>query len=527
MKRIRNIALVGIVVVAVLGGGYYLLGSGKPAEQPSVSGQVQRVLQVGRGDLNLIVSANGVVQPINKVDIRSKASGQILELRFEEGQSVNKGDLLIALDQTQTKNDYDQAKADLALAEAAFKQSANNLKRQKELYDKKLVSQQDLDQSQTDYVRTQSQLVKAKAALSSADERLRDTRVLAPTTGVILSRSVDVGQIIASAVSNVGGGTLLANIADMEQVHVETNVDEVDIGKIKVGQRGKVVADAYPDEVFWGEVIRIAPLGKTLQNVTTFNVIILVKNTGLRLKAGMSASVDIEIFNRQGVVLVPNEALKDPHSEQGRVLLASLNPAGEKPKEERPDSAKADTSKASVASKNGGQEDPQAMRERLQKMSPEERQKEFQKMRERFQNMSPEERDKMGQRFGGQRAQNGQRGNRGEGGGQGQGGGSPMFGDNSGRPKRSSQIGNIDEVKERIVMVKEGDKFVPRLIKVGASNFENSEVMSGLNEGDEIQVTTISRAKLASQQMNDRMKSMNSMGGLGGSGAAGGGGRGR
>lgn len=526
MKRIRNVLFIGIVVVAVVGVGYYLLGSGKPVESQPVNGQVQRILQVGRGDLNLVVSANGVVQPINKVDIRSKASGQILELLFEEGQSVTKGYLLIALDQTQTKNDYDQSKADLALGEAAFKQSENSLKRQKELYEKKLVSQQDLDQSQTDYVRTQSQLVKARAALSSADERLRDTRVLAPITGVILSRSVDVGQIIASAVSNVGGGTLLANIANMEEVHVETNVDEVDIGKIKVGQRGKVIADAFPDESFWGEVIRIAPLGKTQQNVTTFNVIVLVKNTGLRLKAGMSASVDVEIFNRQGVVLVPNEALKDPRSEQGKMLLASLNPAGEKPKEE-----KADTSKTSVASMNEGQEDPQAMRERFQKMSPEERQKEFQKMRDRFQNMSPEERAKMGQRFGGQRGENGQRGNRGDNGGQGQGGqggGQSMFGDNSSRQRRSAQVGNIDELKERIVIVKEGDKFVPRLIKVSASNFENSEVVSGLNEGDEIQVTTISRAKLASQQMNDRMKSMNSMGGLGGGGnVGGGGGRGR
>ncbi len=528
MKRLRNIVFIGIAVLAVFGVGYYFLGNGKAPEQQAVSGQVQRIVQLTRGDLNLVVSANGVVQPINKVDIRSKASGQVLELLFEEGQSVKKGDLLIALDQTTTKNDHDQAKADLALAEAAFHQSQNNQIRYKELFAKKLVSQQELDQAQTDYVRTQSQLVKARAALSSAEDRLRDTRIVAPTAGVILSKAVEIGQIIASAVSNVGGGTLLATIADMEQVHVETNVDEVDIGKVKVGQRAKVVADAFPDESFWGEVIRIAPLGKTLQNVTTFNVIVLVKNNGLRLKAGMSASVDIEIFNRQNVVLVPNEALKDPRSEQGRMMLASLKESGDQAKESKPDTAK---------HSEGGTEDMQAMRERLQKMSPEERMQEFQKMRERVQQMSPEEREKMRQQFGQRGGQGGQQGMQSRGGQGGGGGvqfrstpgegGMMVFGDNSGtRQRRTAQVGNLDEVKERVVMVKEGDTFVARIIKVGASNFDNSEVVDGLKEGDEIQITSISRAKIASAQMTDRMRSMNSMGGLGGGGsAAGGGGR--
>ncbi|MBI4429986.1 MAG: efflux RND transporter periplasmic adaptor subunit [Ignavibacteriales bacterium] len=522
----KKYVILAVIVIVVGGVGYYFLGS-SGAKQQSTAGQVQRVVTVGRGDLNLIVSANGVVQPINKVEIRSKASGQIVELTFEEGQYVGKGSLLIGIDQTQTKNDFDQAKADLALAEAAISQAENNNKRARELFNKKLISEQERDQSGVDYVRAQSQLVKAKAVLSSAEDRLRDTRILAPISGVILSRSVELGQIIASAVSNVGGGTLLATIADMDMVHVETNVDEVDIGKVKVGQSAKIIADAYPEDTFRGEVIRISPLGKTLQNVTTFNVIILVRNLGGKLKAGMSTSVDIEVFNRKNVVLVPNEALKDPRSEQGRVMLASANLSVP---EEKPvagsDKQKKDDGKRAATTE---QFDPAKFRERMQSASPEERQKLFAEMKERFEKMSPEERERarsqMGGRFqrgGGQAGQSG--------GSQGQQGGtmfrmdgsSGMMGGGSdgagGRVRRQSQVSNEDEVRWRIVAVKEGVEFKPRLVKVGPNNFDNSEVLEGLKEGEEIQITTVSRAKLASEQFNERMRNMSGMSGLGGGG---------
>jgi HlyD family secretion protein len=515
MKKI--ILYIAVCVIAVGALGYYFLGNNKKNGEAAPTGQVQRVVKIERGDLNLSVSANGVVQPINKVEIRSKAGGQILQLNFEEGSYVKKGDLLVALDTTQTKNDYDQAKADLATAQQALTQAENNAHRSKELYDKRLISDQDLDQSKLDLVRAQSQVVRTRAALSTAEDRLRDTRVLAPITGVILSRNVDLGQIISSAVSNVGGGTVLATVADMEEVYVITNVDEVDIGKVGVGQRAKVVADAFPDDSFYGEVIRIAPLGKTQQNVTTFNVVILVKNIGGKLKAGMSASVDIEIFRRQNVVLVPNEALKDPRSEQGRALLASM----------RADSTKKGVEK-SVAETEGSKEakpekelSMEALREKMQTASPEERQKLRQQMRERFEKMSPEERQRMfaqfQQRMG---AQGGQ-------GTQFWGGGGMMVmrigpegsGNEGGaRVRRQSQVSNTGEVKERIVLVKQGEEFIPKLVKIGPSNFDYSEVLDGLKDGDEIQMTSISRAKLAAEQMAERMRSMSGLGGMTGGG---------
>lgn len=519
MKKFIVYIAIGVAALGAL--GYYFLGNNTKVEALP-TGQVVRVVKVVRGDLNLSVSANGVVQPINKVEIKSKASGQILELNFVEGQSVKKGELLIALDQTLTKNDYDQAKADLALAEASLAQSENNYKRAQGLFEKKLISPQELDQSKVDYVKAQSQLVKAKAALSSAEDRLRDTRIVAPISGVILTKNVDPGQIIASGVSNVGGGTILATVADMDEVNVETNVDEVDIGKVKVGQQAKVVADAFPDDSFSGEVVRIAPLGKTQSNVTTFNVIILVKNIGGKLKAGMSTSVEIEIFRRQQVLLVPNEALKDPHSEAGKTLLASVQQNGEA---EKKGVAKTDsTKKESAGDANGEKMDFRAMREKMQNAPPEERQKLQAQLRQQFQErlakMSPEERQNFFSRTQ-----------------QRNGGGFSMFGgggDAGGamRQRRESQVGNENEVKQRVIVLKEGEQLLPKLIKVGASNFDYSEVIDGLAEGDSIQITTISRAKIAAEQMNDRMRSMQSMGGLSGGAArsatgTGGGGGGR
>lgn len=521
MRKVRKFLFLGGAVIIVAVVGYLLLESGEEAST-TPTGQVTRIVKVTRGDLNLSVSADGVVQPINKVEIKSKASGQIEQLNFVEGQSVQKGELLIVLDQTTAKNDYEQAKADLAVQEANAIQSENNHRRSTELFEKQLISEQEKDQINVDYVRAKSQLVKAKAVLSSAEERLRETRIIAPVTGIILTKNVELGQIISSGVSNVGGGTLLATIADMELVNVETNVDEVDIGKIKVGQSASVKADAHPDDTFRGEVIRISPLGRSQQNVTTFNVIVEVQNIGAKLKAGMSASVDLEILNKRGVLLVPNDALKDPRGEQGREMLARLQALQTPEGEKKPDSGKTNgDAKNDLASLSMDQ-----LRQRMQNATDAERDRLRNEMRERFQKMSPEERQRMFANFaqqGGGGFGGGQVVIRGEGGG---GGGMMMFGGGSSGPRqrRQAQVSGGDEVRNRVTMVKVGEEFVPKMVKAGPSNFDFTEVIEGLKEGDEIQITSISRAKVASQQMTDRIRSSQGVGGIGG-GSMGGGGR--
>ncbi|MEP0823661.1 MAG: efflux RND transporter periplasmic adaptor subunit [Ignavibacterium sp.] len=484
----RKSIIIGVGLLVVLSGGYYLLQNGGDSSPPQNRAQLSRVVTVERGNLDLTVSANGVVQPINRVEIKSKASGQIVSLTFEEGETVQKGRLLIELDRTTAQNDFEQAKADLAVAESNLKQQENNHRRAIELFEKGLISEQERDQAVLEKVRAEAQLVKARANLSSAEERLRDTRVLSPITGVILSRNVSLGQIISSGTSNVSGGTTLATIADMEEVYVETNVDEVDIGKVQVGQAARVVADAFPDDAFNGEVIRISPLGKTQQNVTTFNVIVLVRNIGGRLKAGMSTSVDIEIFKRRNVLLLPTEALKDPRSEQGRVLMAAL----------RESQAAAGDSSAPSPAASEATESPGDMRERFMNMSPEEQQKFREQMRQRIQAMSPEERQKYFEQM------------------RSQGGG--MFMRGEGGRRRAVQAEQRNEVRERVIEVKVGEEFVPRVVKVGASNYDVAEILEGVKEGDEVRVTTVSRAKMASEAFTERMRSMQNMGRVTGGG---------
>jgi HlyD family secretion protein len=482
MKRVYIYIAVAVVVVGTV--GYYIMGNGTAKESALPTGQTMRIVTVTRGNLELTVSANGVVQPIDKVEIKSKASGQIEKLEFEEGQLVQKGLLLIELDRRTAQNDYDQAKADLAVAESNLQQAQNNYRRSSEMFEKSLISEQEKDQTTVDKVRAEAQLVKAKAVLSSADERLRDTRIVSPITGIILGRNVALGQIISSGTSNVSGGSLLATIANMDEVYVETNVDEVDIGKVQVGHQAKVVADAFPEDTFRGEVIRIAPLGKTQQNVTTFSVIILVRNIGSKLKAGMSASVDVEIFNRQNVLLLPAEAFKDPRTEQGRVLLASIRER-ETANSPKSDSVKSEASAAPMPT------NPEDIRKRMESMSPEEQQKYREQMRQRFQNMSQEERQKffsqMGRQFGG-----------------------------GGGMRRQTQSARPEAPKERIVEVREGAEFVAKVVKVGATNYDVGEILEGLNEGDEVRITTISRAKIAAEAMNERMRNMSGVGGIGG-----------
>ncbi len=462
----------GVAVVVLVASAYIFF----PADEEAAVGQVgvfTYVDAVKRGDLNLIVSSNGVVDPINKVEIKSKASGRVEVLRFIEGDEVRKDHLLLMLDQRTTKNDVDQARADLAVAEASLQQAKNNYDRSLELFAKNLVSEQERDQSNLEYVRAQAQLVKANAALSSAEERLADTRIVAPISGMILTKSVELGQIISSGVSNVGGGTLMATIADMNEVYVLTNVDEVDIGKVKVGQQATVIADAYPDARFSGRVERIAPQGTTQQTVTTFTVIVRVQNRGGVLKAGMTATVDIEIYNERNVLLVPSEALVDPRSQQGKDLMT-----------EHDLSMPVDSTSAQSA------EGPGAGSAGRENMTDEERQKRREEMRQRFASMSDAEREQMRQRFAG-------------------GGGPGMPGGQRGRAPQSDR----NEVKTRLVMAKEAESFAPKFIKIGPSNFDNTVVLEGLEEGQEIQITTISRAMIAQEQFNERIRSRNSLGG--------------
>jgi RND family efflux transporter MFP subunit len=204
-----------------------------------------------------------------------------------------------------------QAEADLVIARAELELAEKNFERRQQLFSSNVISKELKDETELELAVARSRLVQATTSLERARERMEDTVITAPVEGVILQKYVERGQIIASGVSNVGGGTPIADIADMRKVQVEAGVDEIDIGKIEVGQTASVRAEAYPDQVYEGEVMRIAPEARVEQNVTLFDVIIEVSNTDGNLKSQMNASVEIVIEDRPDVLTIPVAALQE------------------------------------------------------------------------------------------------------------------------------------------------------------------------------------------------------------------------
>lgn len=275
-------------------------------------------VKVERGVFKITVTVNGVVRPINRIEVKSKASGQIEEMPVEEGDYVQKGKLIARLDQRDERAEVAQTQADLDIAKAEIKQALRMFDRQDQLFKDYLISEEQRDQIVLSLAVAKGKLVQATTALERAREKLSESMVRAPIDGIILQKYVEVGQIIASGVSNVSGGTPIVDIADMSSVYIEAGVDEIDIGKVQIGQSATVVADAYPQLKFRGKIIRIAPESKIEQNVTLFDVIIEVKNPEDNLKSGMNTDIVISMVNLENVLLVPNIALQLPEGPEAQ-----------------------------------------------------------------------------------------------------------------------------------------------------------------------------------------------------------------
>lgn len=295
-------------VLVVCGGAYWWYSTrsqSTPDEQMFTRTAVAR-----RGDMVVSISATGRIDPIEKVEVKSKASGEIIELPIEEGDIVKRGDLIARLDRRTAQNDYDQAQADYNVAQVTVRQRERELKRLQTLFENKLASESELDNATLAYEQANSSLVRTKAALSTADERLRDTEIRAPIDGIIIERPVEIGQIISSGTTTVTGGTLLCTVANMLQVYVVASVDETDIGKVSVGLPAFITPDAYPDKRLRGTVERIAPKSKVEQNVTIFEVTTLVDNTEGLLKSGMNSSVEVVTDQAENAILLPIRAVE-------------------------------------------------------------------------------------------------------------------------------------------------------------------------------------------------------------------------
>ena len=265
---------------------------------------------VETGDIEISVEASGVVEPEKTVEVKSKASGEILAVHAETGDRVEAGTLLVEVDKRTPRNRLAEVEASLQAAKARRTIAETQMKRSATLFESGTLTQADFEQTQLEFANAEAQVVGAQVAVENARIAMDDTDVRAPITGTIIAKSVEPGVVITSPTNAVSGGTVLMQMADLNAVQVRTLVDETDIGKIHPGMPAKVVVAAYPNQPFVGTVLKIEPLAIVEQNVTTFAVLIRLENRDGLLMPGMNADVEIEIASRQGVLTVPTAALR-------------------------------------------------------------------------------------------------------------------------------------------------------------------------------------------------------------------------
>ena len=260
--------------------------------------------------LELSIEASGIIEAISSVEIKSKASGEILFLGAEVGDYIDKGFVLGQIDQRTPKNILDQSKSDLDAAKVRLTNAESQYERGNELHKNGNISDKEFEDIEENFVQAKSTLVRTEVTFENAKIALDDTVVRSPVSGTIISRPVEVGQVISSPTSAVGGGTLLMTMADLSKVRVRALVDEIDVGKVTIGQSVSIKVAAYRDKEFYGVVAKIEPLARIEQNVTTFPVLIDINNDENLLLLGMNTDVVIEILNEEVSLSVPSMSLR-------------------------------------------------------------------------------------------------------------------------------------------------------------------------------------------------------------------------
>ena len=283
-------------------------------------------LPVEHRDIVVSAQASGTIQPDTTVEVKSKASGEVLQLYAETGQVVKRGAPLVRIDARNARNALAQAQADLDVAKAKLANSTSQKRRADELFKSQSITEQEHEQALLDYADARSAVVRSQVDVDNAQIQREDTDVRAPITGTVIEKDIERGQVIASATSNVSGGTTLMKMADLNQVQVRTLVDETDIGKLQPGQEATVTVDAYPNRPFPGTVLKIEPQALTEQNVTMFPVLVRIDNKEGLLRPGMNSEVEVHVGRRDSVLAVPNAALRTTRDVGSAAQVLGLSP---------------------------------------------------------------------------------------------------------------------------------------------------------------------------------------------------------
>ena len=280
--------------------------------EPESAAPLYETAPVETRPIQVTVDAAGVIEPETLVEVKSKASGEILAIHAETGDVVEAGFLLVEVDQRTPRNQLAEAEAALVAARARREIAQTQMDRAETLYGSGTLTQTDFEQSQLEFANAEADVIGKQVALENARIAMDDTEVRAPITGTIIERRVEPGTVISSPTRDVAGGSILLRMADLSSVQVRTLVDEIDIGKIRPGMSTRVTVAAYPNQPFEGTVLKIEPQAILEQNVTRFAVLIRLQNRGDLLMPGMNADVEIQIVNRDAVPTVPTTALRVP-----------------------------------------------------------------------------------------------------------------------------------------------------------------------------------------------------------------------
>lgn len=469
-----RIAVLVVIVVAVLA---FVIARGMHKTPSGLA--TTPVEQVERRDIAVTVEATGSVEPINLVEVKSKASGQIVKMPVEIGSHVKPGDLLVQVDPRDVQNSYDQAEATLVAAQARAKVTALQRKRADDLYAAQVITATEHESAMLDEANAESQLVTARTNLDIAKQRLDDATVRAPIEGTVLDKPVAVGQVISSATSSVSGGTTLLTMADLSRIRMRALVAETDIGRVQVGQDASVVVDAYPQRTFHGTVEKIEPQAVVQQSVTMFPVLISISNENGLLLPGMNGEVTMMVDQRQNALAVPLDALRSMREMPMIAAALDLNVDSLRAelRRDRPERAVAEASGergvAEAAPAPAGADSARARRGRAAGGDSARAQRwraaggDSARARWRAARM---------RQFG----QGGSAGVPGAGGGfpGGRTGGAGGFG--------AGGNGRGGGTRMQIAVVKTDKGYEPRLVRTGISDFDYAEVLSGLKQGDEV-----------------------------------------
>lgn len=466
-----------VALVAILA-----LAACKKKEEPIVIDTAP----VERRDITVSAQANGTVEPINIVEVKSKASGQIVRMPVDVGTMVKPGDLLVQIDTRDVQNQYNQALADLRSAQIQSQVSLTQRNRSRSLYAEKIITAQENEAAIISYANAEASVVRARTNLDLAKQRLEDATVRAPVAGTVIEKPVSLGQVITSATSGASGGTTILKMADLTQVRMRAFVNETDIGNVRPGQVATVTVDAYPDRRFTGTVEKVEPQAVVQQSVTMFPVLVSLSNPDGSLKPGMNGEVLMIVEQRIGVLAIPSDAVRSVREIATVAPTLGLNP----------DSVQAQIRAArrnAFAGRNGGgatSSTPGFAGANQNGGAP---MTDYARAARRAQWM---------QRGGDTTRRGGRQGGDSTRRGQFAGGGQP-----GGFAQQNGAGGQRTGGTLNVVFVKKDGKWSAKPVRTGVSDFDYTEVVSGLVEGEQVALLAAAAMEAQRQQRNDQIRS--------------------